>query len=228
MGIFTRLSDIINSNVNAILDRAEDPEKIIRLVIQEMEDTLVEARSAAARTIAERKDVVRSLARLRDAQEEWSRRAEVALVKGREDLSRAALVEKSKLANAVKEMDAEIAALDEVLAKGEEDIVKLEAKLREAKAKQKTIQARHDTASQRLKVRRQLHSGRIEDAFTRFEQVERRLDGIESQVEAQDLGRGKSLAEELADLEAETDIEAEFAKLKERLGRASGGGSKPE
>lgn len=228
MGIFTRLSDIINSNVNAILDRAEDPEKIIRLVIQEMEDTLVEARSAAARTIAERKDVVRSLARLRDAQEEWSRRAEVALVKGREDLSRAALVEKSKLANAVKEMDAEIAALDEVLAKGEEDIVKLEAKLREAKAKQKTIQARHDTASQRLKVRRQLHSGRIEDAFTRFEQVERRLDGIESQVEAQDLGRGKSLAEELADLEAETDIEAEFAKLKERLGRASGGGSKSE
>ncbi len=217
MGIFTRLTDIINSNVNSILDRAEEPEKIIRLVIQEMEDTLVEARSAAARTIAERKEVVRSLDRIRQAQSEWERRAEVALGKGREDLSRAALVEKAKLTAAIADMDAELQALDDAMAKGEEDIVKLEAKLREAKAKQKTIQARHDTASRRIKVRRQVHSTRIEDAFTRFEQVERRLDGLEGEVEAFDVGRGKSLADELADLETEADVEAELARLKERL-----------
>ncbi len=217
MGIFSRLADIINSNVSAILDRAEDPEKIIRLVIQEMEDTLVEARSAAAKTIAERKEVMRGLSRLNDAQSEWARKAEIALSKGREDLSRAALIEKAKLADAERDMARELAILDEVLSKGEEDIVKLEAKLREAKSKQKTLSARRDTASRRMNVRRQVYSSKIEDAFDRFEHIERRIDGLEGEVEAFDLGRTKSLNEELADLEVESGIEDELAALKAKL-----------
>jgi len=217
MGIFSRLTDIINSNVNTILDRAEDPEKIIRLVVQEMEDTLVEARSAAARTIAERKEVMRGLERLIEAQIEWARKAEVALTKDREDLSRAALIEKSNLAETCDEMQKELAILDAALNKGEEDILKLEAKLREAKAKQKSITARRDTASSRLKVRRQLHSSKVEDAFERFDQVERRIDNLEGEVEAFDLGKGRTLTEEIAELEAQSHIEQELAALKAKL-----------
>ena len=137
MGVFSRLADIINSNVNAILDRAEDPKKIIRLIIQEMGDTLVEVRATAAKAIAERKEIVRRLARYAEAAGEWQRKAEVALAKDREDLSKAALMEKKKLADEAVALERERDDLDAALAQGEDDIVKLEAKLREAKAKQK-------------------------------------------------------------------------------------------
>ena len=142
MGVFSRLTDIINSNVNAILDRAEDPQKIIRLIVQEMEETLVEVRSTAARTIAERMQVDRRLRRIHDAQAEWDRKAEIALRKGREDLSRAALIEKAKLNGAAKAMQEELEVLETTLHRGDEDIVKLETKLREAKAKQQAMVAR--------------------------------------------------------------------------------------
>lgn len=218
MGIFSRLTDIVNSNVNTILDRAEDPEKIIRLIIQEMEDTLVEVRAAAAKTIAEKKEVQRALKRLREAQAEWQRKAEVALSKGREDLSKAALIEKAKLAGDTGQLEAELAALEEALAKGDQDIAKLGTKLREAKNKRKALQARHQTAISRLRVRRQLHDGRVDDAFTRFEKIEQRLDSAEGKVEAYDLGRAKTLTEEIGDLEAEGAIEEELAAMKARLG----------
>jgi len=221
MGIFSRLSDIVNSNVTAILDRAEDPAKMIRLIIVEMEDTLVEVRSSAARAIAERKEVERSLGRYRAAQDEWAHKAEIALSKGREDLSRAALMEKSKLAEETKMLEDELTRLDDALVKAESDIVRLQEKLTEAKAKQKALVARHETASNRLRVRRTLHDGRIDDAFARFEQVEKRLDAAEGQVEAFDLGRGKSLHQEIAELESESAIEQELARLKEKL--TSGG-----
>jgi len=220
MGIFSRLSDIINSNVNAILDRAEDPQKIIRLIIQEMEDTLVEARSTAARTIAERKDVERQLRRYQEAQAEWVRKAEVALRKGREDLSKAALVEKAKLAEAGTALEEELQALDAALGQGESDIAKLEAKLRDAKARQKAMLAREQTASNRLKARKSLHDSRVEDAFSRFESVERRVDRLEGEVEAYDMGRTKTLTEEINDLEADHAIEAELEALKARMAQA--------
>jgi len=220
MGIFSRLSDIINSNVNAILDRAEDPQKIIRLIIQEMEDTLVEARSTAARTIAEHKDVERQLRRYQEAQAEWVRKAEVALRKGREDLSKAALVEKAKLAEAGTALEEELQALDAALGQGESDIAKLEAKLRDAKARQKTMLAREQTASNRLKARKSLHDSRVEDAFSRFESVERRVDRLEGEVEAYDMGRTKTLTEEINDLEADHAIEAELEALKARMAQA--------
>ena len=219
MGIFTRLSDIINSNINAILDHAEDPEKIIRMIIQEMEDTLVEARATAARTIAERKDAERQLRRYREAQEEWVRKAEVALRKGREDLSKAALIEKSKLGESVTALETELEALDSALSQGDADIAKLETKLREVKARQKAMQTRSDTASNRLKARKHTYDSRVEDAFARFESVERRIDRLEGEVEAYDVGRMKTLTEEIADLEAEAEIEDELAALKARVAR---------
>lgn len=217
MSIFSRLADIINSNLSAILDRAEDPEKMIRLMIQEMEDTLVEARSVAARVIADRKDGQRRLSRLAEGQAEWQRKAELALSKSREDLAKAALIEKARLAETARFLEEELQQLDDALAKQEEDIAKLEAKLKEAKAKQKTILARHETATSRLKVRQQVHVRRMDDALMRFEQMERRLDNLEGEIEAYDLGRGKSLAEEIADLEAEQAVERELAELKARL-----------
>lgn len=222
MGIFSRLADIVNSNVNVILDRAEDPEKIIRLIIQEMEETLVEVRATAARSIAEKKEIQRNLSRYEEAQAEWSRKAEVALAKDREDLAKAALAEKAKLVETAEALKAELDSLDEALTRNEHDIVKLQDKLREAKAKQKSMSARHETASSRLRVRKQLFDGKIEDAFTRFEHMEKRLDEKEGEIESFDLGRGKSLKDEIAELEAESAVEQELAALKARLAKRQG------
>ncbi|MGH6897594.1 MAG: phage shock protein PspA [Geminicoccaceae bacterium] len=219
MGIFSRLADIINANLNAALDRAEDPEKMIRQMIHEMEDTLVEVRANAARMIADRKGLERRRGNLDEAQGEWQRKAELALSKDREDLARAALTEKARLAQDLTDLDEELVHLDEALVKYEEDIGKLEAKLREAKAKQKVIVARQATATSRLRVRRQVHDRRIDDAFVRFEQMERRLDAAESEVEAFDLGRGRTLAEEIDDLASNTVVEEELKELKSKLGK---------
>ena len=168
MGIFTRFSDIVNSNINAILDKAEDPEKIVRLMIQEMEDTLVEVRSAAARSIADKKDLNRKLTTLEREQDEWDSKAELALRKGREDLAKAALVEKSRATAAAEAVKADYQAVDEGLAKLKEDISRLEAKLQDAKVRQKALLARHKTANSRLAARRKIHDYKIDDAMVRF------------------------------------------------------------
>lgn len=220
MGIFSRLADIVNSNINAILESAEDPQKIIRLIIQEMEETLVEVRATAARGIAEKKDVERRLARLAEAQAEWERKAEVALRRDREDLSKAALIEKARLGETVKALSQERDALTTALAQGEADIAKLEAKLRDAKTRQKTMEARHETASNRLKARKQVYDSRADDAFSRFESFERRIDEKEGQAEALELGKTRTVAEELADLEADAAIEDELKALKQRVAKS--------
>ena len=157
MGIFTRFSDIVNSNINAILDKAEDPEKIVRLMIQEMEDTLVEVRSAAARSIADKKDLNRRLGQIEQERDDWDAKAELAMRKGREDLARAALVEKSRSASAADIIRNDYAAVDEGLAKLNEDISRLEMKLEDAKARQKALLARHKTANSRLAARKKIH-----------------------------------------------------------------------
>lgn len=218
MGIFSRLADIVNSNINAILDRAEDPEKIIRLIIQEMEDTLVEVRSSAVRTIAERKEIERRLAGLQGQQEEWQRRAELAVTKGREDLAKGALLAKARVAEAVAGLESQRKHIEDALLKENEDIAKLQAKLADAKAREQAIIARQKTAANRIKLRTHLHDERITDAFARFEQVERALDEMEGKVEAFDLGRKQTLTEEIAGLEAEDGVEEELKALKERLG----------
>ena len=218
MGIFSRLADIVNSNIKAILDRAEDPEKIIRLIVQEMEDTLVEVRTAAVRTIAERKELERRVDALRREQAEWQRRAEFAVTRGREDLAKGALIAKTRVGEALAREEEQLAQLAQMLDKENEDIAKLQAKLADAKAREKVLTQRHKSAASRIKLRTRLYDERITDAFARFEQVERALDEIEGRVEAFDLGREKTLAGELAWIEAESGIEEELKALKERLG----------
>ncbi|HLI11080.1 MAG TPA: phage shock protein PspA [Alphaproteobacteria bacterium] len=225
MSIFSRLTDIVNSNINAILDRAEDPEKIIRLIIQEMEDTLVEVRSSAVRTIAEKKELERRLGQLRREQEDWARKAELAVTKGREDLAKGALLAKARLGEAAAALAAQLAQIDAGLAKQNEDIAKLQAKLADAKAREQAITARHKTAASRLKLRAKLYDERVTDALARFDQVERALDEIEGKVEAYDLGRKPGLAEELGALQAEAGVEEELAALKARLGNRARSGT---
>ena len=222
MGIFSRLADIVNSNINAILDRAEDPEKLIRLIIQEMEDTLVEVRSSAVRTIAEKKEIERRLATLEREQEEWQRRAELAVTKGREDLAKGALLAKARVSEALSALQHQHRQIEDALTKQNEDIAKLQAKLADAKTREKAIATRQKTAVNRIRLRTHLYDERITDAFARFEQVERALDEMEGKVEAFDLGRKKTVAEELAGLEAESAVEEELKALKERLGNSIG------
>ena len=217
MGIFTRFSDIVNSNINAILDKAEDPEKIVRLMIQEMEDTLVEVRSAAARSIADKKDLNRKIEALDREQKDWEDKAELAMRKGREDLAKAALVEKSRVASAVEVLKADYVAVDEGLAKLNEDIARLESKLEDAKARQKALLARHKTANSRLAARKKIHDYKIDDAMVRFEAYTRRIDDVEGRVEAYDLGLPKDLNHEFASLEAEESVNKELDALKARV-----------
>ena len=217
MGIFTRFSDIVNSNINAILDKAEDPEKIVRLMIQEMEDTLVEVRSAAARSIADKKDLNRKLESLEKEIADWDAKAELAMRKGREDLAKAALVEKSRLSSAADAVKSDYASIDEGLAKLNDDIARLESKLEDAKARQKALLARHKTANSRLAARKRIHDNKIDDAMVRFEAYTRRIDDVEGRVEAYDLGLPKDLSHEFASLEAEESVKEEFDELKRRV-----------
>ena len=217
MGIFSRFTDIVNSNINAILDKAEDPEKIVRLMIQEMEDTLVEVRSAAARSIADKKDLNRKLESVDREQRDWEDKAELAIRKGREDLAKAALIEKSRVATAAEALKQDYLAVDEGLNKLNEDIARLEAKLEDAKTRQKALLARHKTASSRLAVRKKIYDYKIDDAMIRFEQYTRRIDDVEGRVEAYDLGLPKDLDHEFASLEAEDSVREELDALKKRV-----------
>jgi phage shock protein A len=222
MGIFSRFTDIVNSNINSILDKAENPEKIVRLMIQEMEDTLVEVRSAAARSIADRKESQRTLTTLEREAKEWHLKAELAVDKGREDLAKAALVEKSQALGAADALRAELTQLDQGLDKLSDDIARLEAKLADARSRQQALIARHETASRRLEVRKKIHDYRIDDALVRFDRYERRMDDIEGRVEAYDLGARDDLHKEFSDLEASDAVEEELRNLKrERETRAS-------
>lgn len=224
MGIFSRLSDIINSNINSMLEKAEDPEKIARLIIQEMEDTLVEVRTAAARSIADKKDLTRQLDKYRGLYEEWDAKAKLAIDKGREDLARGALVEKQKNLRKVETVEKEFEIVEEAIEKANSDMSKLQAKLDEAKAKHKALAMRRATAESRIKVRQRVVDTKIDDALTRYELVERKVDALEAQVESYDLGKGLTLGDAFVALEAEEAVEAELAELKRR---AKGGAPKP-
>jgi phage shock protein A len=222
MGVFSRFSDIVNANINAVLEKAEDPEKIIRLMIQEMEDTLVEIRSAAAKCIADRKELGRHMDHLEREQEEWSRRAELAVRRDREDLARAALVEKQSIGDELQRMTSDLDNLDSQLDKFNADITQLQSKLTDAKARQRSIVIRHGTATSQLSARKHIHSDRIDEMLFRFENAERRIDRVESETEALSMGRGKNLADEIAGLEDDDRVEAELADLKTKVGQDKG------
>ncbi len=217
MTIFSRLSDIINANLNALLDRAEDPAKLIRLVIQEMEDTLVEVRSGAVRVIAERKELERRIAALSHERDEWARKAEFALTRDREDLARGALTAKAQVTRGLEDAQLQLTHIVQGLEAQNADLAKLQAKLADAKSREKILINRRDTAAAQLKLRSKLHDVRVTDAFSKFERIELALDEMEGKVEAYDLGQTKTLADELADLEADQAVTDELAALKAKM-----------
>ncbi|WP_289032106.1 phage shock protein PspA [uncultured Paraglaciecola sp.] len=216
MGIFSRFTDIVNSNINAILDKAEDPEKMVRLIIQEMEDTLVEVRSASAKTIASKKEISASINKIQSESKDWKSKAELAISKEREDLARAALQEKKKCDEQVQILTTELSVVDEQITKLQNEVGQLQDKLADAKARQKAIILRQKTVSSRLEVKKSLDSGKVDAAMGRFEQYERKIDDLESQVDAYDLGK-KTLADEFAELESDDDIDNELAALKKTM-----------
>jgi phage shock protein A len=222
MGIFSRMTDIINSNINALLDQAEDPEKMIRLIIQEMEDTLVEVRSASARVLADRKGAARRLEQVQAEAANWEQKARLAISKGREDLARAALLEKQAIEEEVAVVEAELEATDEHIAHLNEEIGQLQQKLSDARAKQKALLMRSKTVESRIKVKRQMQREALDTAFQRFEHFERRMDNLESQLESMDLGRevAPDLAAQISALEENERINDELQRLKEEMGQA--------
>ena len=222
MGVFSRMTDIVNSNINALLDKAEDPEKMVRLIIQEMEETLVEVRTTSARAIADKKEQVRRREHFAGEAGDWERKAELAISKERDDLARAALVEKSKADEMVDAIAGELAALDDTLAKLNNDIHALQQKIKDAKVRQSAIVVRGQAAKSRLGVRRQLNDHSIEDAMNRFEQYERKMDDLEGQVESYDMGQ-RSLTDQIEDLAAQDAVGEELARLKSRVQQGQGG-----
>lgn len=221
MGVFSRLGDIINANLNSLLEKAEDPEKIIRLMIQEMEDTLVEVRSAAAKCIAEKKERERLIHRLEHQQLEWAQKAELAMKKDREDLARAALAEKTALGDRIESVRRELEMLEEQMSKYNADIGKLQAKLEDARGRQRAIVMRHKSATTQLKAKKQIHNEKIDEILHRFDSAERRIDSIESESEALEMGRDKQqkLAEEIRELEQDERVDAELDALRKKMGQ---------
>jgi phage shock protein A len=216
MGIFSRFTDIINSNINSILDKAEHPEKMVRLIIQEMEETLVEVRTQSAKLIADKKELGRRVERLHLEAEDWESKAEVALSKGREDLARAALKEKSSAEEATMALETNLEVIDINLDKLSGDVGLLQQKLGDAKTRQKALIVRSRTAQSRMGVKRQLHDVDIDEAMSRFDRYERRIDDLEGEVEAYDLGQ-KTLSDEIGELENDERIDEALARLKAKM-----------
>lgn len=226
MGIFSRMGDIINSNLNAMIDKAENPEKIARLIIQEMEDTLVEVRTDAARNIAERKELNRKVDAYNERAAEWAAKAELAITKDREDLARGALQAKKQAESMAQVAAQEIEILDEAVAKADADLSKLQTKLDEARAKHKALAMRGNVAQNQIKMRSKLTDHKVDDALARYERMERKVDELEAQVEAFDLGSGESLESQFAQLETDEAIENELEALKASMSKPAKKASK--
>lgn len=220
MGIFSRLSDIINANINSLLDSAENPEKMIRLVIQEMEETLVEVRTNSAKIIAEKKELQRRADRLAKQESEWQDKAELALSKDREDLAKAALLEKSSVNDAIAIVEEDLGKVDEILDKLADEIEQLQAKLNDAKARQKALLMRTKATQSRVSVSRKLSDGSVDEAINKLDYFEKKIEHMEGQIEADAMGRN-TLHDEFAELEKEGKVDAELEALKAKMSAKS-------
>ena len=217
MGIFSRTRDIVAANFTDLLEKAEDPAKMIRMIIMEMEETLVEVRASAARTIADQKEMRRHIDKLETLKADWSEKAELALSKDREDLARAALVEKKKAADMSDQLQEEVAVLDDSLRASEQDIANLQNKLRDARSRQNTISSRLESAENRIKLRTMYNGDKVKDAFSRFDQLERRVDMAEGHADALSLGNEPSLGDQISALEGDDKVDAELEALKKSM-----------
>lgn len=220
MGIFSRISDIINANINSMLDSAENPEKMIRLVIQEMEETLIEVRTSSAKILAEKKELIRRNERLTKQSEEWAKKAELAVGKGREDLAKAALVEKASVNDVIEVVQDDLVKLDETLNRLTDEIEQLQVKLNDAKARQKVIVMRTRATQNRVSVSQKLHDRNFDSAMNKLDYFEKKIEQMESNIESENLGKS-SLANEFAELEMEEQIDAELQALKEKVAKSS-------
>jgi len=217
MGLFSRFTDIVNANLNSMLDKAEHPEKMIRLIIGEMEETLVEVRSTAAKNIAEQKTLARKVKTTQEGVAHWHDKAEIALSKGREDLAKSALAQKHKCQAELTPLDTENAQLTDLLTAIQEDAQRLQDKLNEAKRRQEALRLRQESAEVRLKVREKAVIHNIDEAMAKFERYQQKIDHLEAQVESYDLTENKDLSTQISDLEQDDSIEAELAEMKKKV-----------
>lgn len=214
MGIFSRVRDIINSNINTMLDKAEDPEKLVKLMIQEMEDTLVEVKASCAGAMATNKRIQRDIESVQARVDEWTRRAELAVDKGRDDLAREALLEKRRFTDRVAALENELSQCQTLVDQYQSDILQLEEKLAGAREKQRMLVQRHIRAQRKQRTEQGLRKAAASDALLRFEQFENRIERMEAEADLVNFGRKPSIEEEFAKLEGGQDIDAELEALK--------------
>lgn len=219
MGIFSRTRDIIAANVTDLLDKSEDPAKLIRMIIMEMEETLVEVRASAARTIADKKELQRHIAKLDHLQADWTEKAQLALSKDREDLAKAALVERKKAVDMADQLRSEVAVLDDALKASEADIHKLQKKLIDARSRQNALMTRLESAENQVKLRTMYNGDKVRDAFSRFDDLERRVDEAQGYADALSIGADgpKTLGEEIDALNAIDEVDAELEAMKKAM-----------
>jgi phage shock protein A len=216
MGIFSRITDVVNSNIHAMLDKAEDPEKMVRLIIQEMEDTLVEVRSTSVRQLARRKELERALSQIDAEGRDWEAKAELALSRDREDLARGALAARARAQAQAEQLRTEFDHVEAEIQRLDDDTAKLRAKLLDARNRQKAIILRSQSVGARLKVKGQIHDQRMADTWSRMEAYEGKIDRMEAELEAYDLGT-RDLNSEFASLEQQDKVEEELRRLREKL-----------
>ena len=214
MGIFTRFRDIISSNINVMLDRAEDPEKLIRLMIREMEDTLIELKSGCAGVMASRKKVERQLQELEERIRLWDERATVAVDRQRDDLAREALAEKKRLSDGIAPLAQEASDHMALVGQYQDDIRQLEEKLTGAREKQRMLVQRHVLAKRKRRAREDIRRSESADTLARFDRMESRIERMEAEADMVNYGRTPTLEESFDKLLAEDDIERELAALK--------------
>ncbi len=214
MGIFTRFRDIVSSNINSMLDKAEDPEKMIKLMIHEMEDTLIELKSSCAGVIAGQKKLDRKLADLDEKTELWTERAELAVNKGRDDLAREALQEKRRFTEASDTVKQELKGYQALVQQYQQDITELETKLESAKEKKRVLVQRHKRASNKKRAQEDIRKSVGADTMARFDKLESRIEEMEAEAELVNKYKKESIDDEFDNLATDDDIENELAKIK--------------